>query len=97
MLLIYQNKNNKNYSYIEQSYPSFTTEIGEINKRGQILLYVLFYTKGKVFVLSSWDDYYVLAYKLNRSNIFDLYNSKKRAIKLSLSYKLIILAHKLRK
>ncbi len=97
MLLIYQNKDNITYSYIIQSFPSHTTEIGDLNKRGQTLLCVYFYTKGNCYILGSWHDYYVLTDKLYRANVFDHYNCLKRAVKMSLSNKLIEFAYKLRK
>ncbi len=96
MKLTYLTKNQNKYFHRIQEFPPFNLDIGNKNRRGQTLLYATICTKGKMFVVSSWSEYYEKIDRLYRPTLFGHYHYFKRSIKNTLSNKLIQLAYKIK-
>lgn len=103
MKLVYLKKNlnnsynSTNYFTIEQSHPSYTCEVGSTNKRGQTLLYVIYITRGKMYILNSWADYYKVNDKLRKKHLFGHITQFNKELRNKFAYKLIQLAYKIKK
>lgn len=102
MKLVYlkKNLNNKNkplYFYKDQSRPSPTCEIGQVNKRGHTLLYVIYITNNEIFILNSWSDYFDINNKIYKLSLYDHIKFKNKELRNKFAYKLIDLAYKIKK
>lgn len=92
--LFYLNQSNKKISMYVQQFPPFGLEIGQYNKRGQLLLYALWETKDGILLLNSFDEYY---FRLDyRYTFIDRLKNLKRSFNNRLSHALIRVAYKIK-
>ena len=95
MRLVYLNTKENRYFWRDcaSSVLEFRQKIGECNKIGQRLLYVIYEHKGKLYILNSWDDVLIITEEPKIKQLFDRCNLKVEKFKKKLSHKLIRLAY----